>query len=822
MKQKICTALAVLALIAPASAAALKLSDAGTLEKPGLSVIVHQNLFHPVFRDEKNAGIQLVLHDVRLATDGEVRLMPTPEQWDVVPALIGREDTKANTVAVKSGYADQGLTYKIAVTPEGEGFKIVVSLDAPLPKALEGKAGFNLDFLPVSYFGKTYLMGSAPGLFPRHPRGPMAKDKSGDPEPLAAGDKTIVLSPEDAMTRVAITSDTAPLALYDARNRAQNGWFVVRALIPAGKTKDAIVWHVKPNVVKGWMRAPVVSFNQAGYTPARSKVAVIEMDPRFKAPATATVMKLDASGAMKAVYTAKIKSWGKWLRYKYARFDFSAVRDSGLYAIKFAGRTTNPFRIAPDAYAHIWQPTLDTYLPVQMDHMTTREAYRIWHGPAHLDDARQAPPNYKHFDGYDMGPNLDSPFKPGEHIGGLAVGGWFDAGDFDIQTPSQGFVIRDLATAHELFGLDWDETTIDQDAKYTEIRKPDGIPDALQQIRHGTLQLLAQYKVFGHTIIGIIDPTLRQYTHLGDGASQTDRLIFDPALPPNQAVGNFSAIPDDRWAFTTSVPGVNYTSIAALAAAGRTLQDLDPALAAESLAAAKALWANEQAHPTPQPQEGARQWFGGIQVIGEVNATVELVLASKGDAVYTARLKALLPAIKEHFIFVAGSAVRALPFMDGDYKAALRAAVVAAKPELDKEIAKTPFGVPVSHRTWAGSHEVVAFGAQMYLLHQAFPDLIGKEATLAALDYVLGRHPANNLSMVSTVGAASKLIGYGGNRADYSFIPGGVLPGVLLLKPDYPEMTPNWPFFWYENEYTVGNASAYILAASAAIAAAKE
>lgn len=77
-------------------------------------------------------------------------------------------------------------------------------------------------------------MDSAPGLFPRHPTGPMAKDGSGDPMPLASGGKSITLSPEDPLTRVTITSDAGGLALYDARNRAQNGWFVVRSLIAAG------------------------------------------------------------------------------------------------------------------------------------------------------------------------------------------------------------------------------------------------------------------------------------------------------------------------------------------------------------------------------------------------------------------------------------------------------------------------------------------------------------------------------------------------------------------------------------------------------------
>ena len=80
------------------------------------------------------------------------------------------------------------------------------------------------------------------------------------------------------------------------------------------------------------------------------------------------------------------------------------------------------------------------------------------------------------------------------------------------------------------------------------------------------------------------------------------------------------------------------------------------------------------------------------------------------------------------------------------------------------------------------------FGTEMYLLHKAFPESIGPEYTLHALDYVLGRHPVSNVSYVSAVGTQSKLIAYGNNRADYTFIPGGMIPGVTIVQPDFPEL----------------------------------
>jgi hypothetical protein len=198
-----------------------------------------------------------------------------------------------------------------------------------------GKAGFNLEFLPTLYFGKSYLVDDDPGIFPRHSDGPMEKAADGtvEAQPLATGQR-IVLSPEDPSTRVTITSDSGPILLFDGRNKAQNGWFVVRTLIPAGKTGDVVVWHVRPNVIQGWTRPPVVGYNQVGYTPEREKVAVVELDPLFDAPKTARVLRLTPEGEYREVFSGAIKPWGKWMRYQYAHFDFSAVRKAGIYAIE--------------------------------------------------------------------------------------------------------------------------------------------------------------------------------------------------------------------------------------------------------------------------------------------------------------------------------------------------------------------------------------------------------------------------------------------------------------------------------------------------------
>ena len=71
--------------------------------------------------------------------------------------------------------------------------------------------------------------------------------------------------------------------LFDGRMLAQNGWFVVRSLLPAGKTGKVLTWTVTPNTIKDWVREPNIGFSQVGYIPSQQKVAVIELDKKDKA-----------------------------------------------------------------------------------------------------------------------------------------------------------------------------------------------------------------------------------------------------------------------------------------------------------------------------------------------------------------------------------------------------------------------------------------------------------------------------------------------------------------------------------------------------------
>lgn len=63
---------------------------------------------------------------------------------------------------------------------------------------------------------------------------------------------------------------------------------------------------------------------------------------------------------------------------------------------------------------------------------------------------------------------------------------------------------------------------------------------------------------------------------------------------------------------------------------------------------------------------------------------------------------------------------------------------------------------------------------------------------------------------VMGVGVRPKDVAYGNNRSDFTFIAGGVVPGMLLLQPDYIENKDDWPFFWGQNECTIGQNAMYL------------
>lgn len=811
----------------------LKLNELEYFETRGANVFVFNSEYNGMFFDEKTAGIEIIQHGVRTATGGAVRLQHTPEQWDLVPKMLERKVDKVNqSVEVTLRYEEFKFNSVVKVIALSDGVEISVSLDQPLPEKLEGAAGFNLEFLPSAYFEKMYMVDGRAFVFPLYPAGTTTVESDSTkiqqfgghntfddrgrkefivPKPLASG-KVLVLSPEHAERQVSIQSDEQAIMLFDGRNLAQNGWYIVRSLLPAKRTGTVLKWKIKINTLPEWKRAPMIGFSQVGYHPAQEKVAVVELDKHDSPLATASVYQVMPDGKQVKKLTTKVQSWGKYLRYQYVKIDFTAVKDPGVYIIEYGKEKSNTFIIDTHVYNDTWSHTMDVWFPVQMDHMTVNEGYRVWHGRPYMDDAIQAPVNHEHFDGYSMSATTDTRFKPYERIPGLDVGGWFDAGDFDIQTASHCSAILSFVNTWENFHLERDQTYIDQATRYVDIHRPDGKPDILQQIEHGVLNIVAQIKNIGHPVRGIIVPNLHQYHHLGDAATETDNLPYNPALKPFETDGKSSGTPDDRWVFTNRIPWLDYYTVATLAASNRALKQYNQKLADESLQLAIKLWDETNTLPKTDTLRGPSFFRRNA----EIGAALQLYISTK-DARYKEKFDALIwPALEGSLQFSISAALQAYPHMDRSYQKKLKDYVVKYKTMMDNLSADNPYGVPMTARGWGGNSTIINWAITNYYAHQAFPDIVNAEYVFKGLHYIFGCHPYSNLSFVSAVGTRSKRVTYGNNRADFTYIAGGVVPGLLILKPDFPENKEDWPFLWGENEVVIDICASYIFLSRAA------
>ena len=796
-----------------AQAQDLQLNDLEYFERQGVNVLVFSNSFNGGFNDEKNSGIEVVHHGVRTVQGGAIRLNNTPEQWDLVPTMTNRKVDKATgTIEVALRYNDYDFDSRIVVTTKGKAVEIAVWLDKPVPEKLAGEAGLNIEFLPSQYWLKTYTMDGRLGRLPRYatsqtvtrpnsekPRqfkgfktyDDRGTDRFVDPLPIDSG-RRLSMATDDPSRLVTITSDSE-LRLFDGRMLAQNGWFVVRSVLPAYKTGKVVTWTLEPHAIPGWIREPNIGFSQVGYIPEQPKVAVIELDKNDTPQSSAKLMRIREDGTATEAYTGALTNWGPYYKYNYVKFDFSSVRQPGVYFIQYGTTRTNDFLIDEHVYDRITDATTDVWVPIHMNHMYVTEGYRTWHGEPFKEGYLQAPES-DHFDLHRQGKETETKYKPLELIPGLNVGGFFDAGDFDIETGSNINVVQNFIRTWELFHPQRDETFVSQEQRYVELHRPDGVPDILQFIEHGTLNLVAQAEQIGHMASTLSNSILDNYHHLGDAASITDGLHYDPSLKPYEvsADGKSSGTPDDMWAFTTRNPSLDMQAAGVFTSAARVLRGYNDDLAARAEKQADRL--------RKETQELMKQRRGRRDRQAEADNDW---LTGTGDGNYrnvARNLQTMLDSI---------------PMKDAAYKQKLRPMVQQYAEYIRSFDRQNPYGVPIGLGNWAGVNAVLNFGITVNYAHIYFPDIIGKDEVYRVANWLYGCHPYHNYSFVAVVGAARpKQVFYGNNRADFSFIPGNVAPGLLFRKPDHFENYDDWPFLWGQNEGTIAGNTQYIIFSS--------
>ena len=805
-----------------------QLNSAGYFNNQGVDVMA----FNDFYPEGHQGGVSVLMNGHRIATNGDIRMEATPGQWQPVPKQLSRK-IEGNSIVTAlcfpdsarhlTGfnpmvYPDYVFNYTVKTEAQGNSIVVTVDIDKPVPTELQGKVGFNLEFFPGWLFGKPWIMDGQSGIYPQQPNSPLAftkqnmgfngnfhdgKQPLADPkqlngkgyspliaddiicEPYAVG-KKFTSRPDDPYSKLTIESFTGDLKLYDGRMNHNNGWFVLRSEIAPGATKGAVKWIITPNVVPGWLYAPVIQTSQVGYHPNQPKEAIIETDSRDQARAEALIIKVDADGE-RIAKTVSPSEWGKFLRYNYLKVDFSDITEPGLYQVKYGTSTSSVFRIGKDVYDRgVWQPVIEYFLPVQMCHMRVNEKYRVWHDACHMDDAQMAPVG-NHIDGYDQRPGLTK-YKERTVVPGVNTGGWHDAGDFDLRVESQAGEAYILTMAYEAFRPEIDVTSIDQVKHVTEIHQPDGKNDILQQIENGALTVVNSYISLGRLYRGIICNSLRQYAMLGDAAAMTDGVL-----------GN----DDDRWIFTEDNPGRALTTAAELAAVSRVLKGFNDTLSVHCLNIATAIYNQTAANERLMSNklQGAVELYLTTKqqtYLDYILDNQEVIMQQIGrTGWYTARVAKIIETLNDK--------------RTKKFTAAFKTALATQKENLDKQAAETPYGVPYRPSIWGAGWDIQRFGYEYYFLASAYPDIFPKNTIYNALNFILGCHPGSNqASFASGVGATSATVAYGLNRADWSYIPGGVVSGTALIRPDFPELL-TFPFLWQQVEYVLGGGSSHYM-----------
>lgn len=783
----------------------LKLNDREYFERQGVNVLVFSNNFNGGFNDEKNSGIEIIHHGVRTVQGGAVRLSNTPEQWDLVPKTVSRKvDREKNSIEVSMRYDEYDFDSRVVVTARDKAVEISVWLDKPVPEKLAGEAGFNIEFIPSQYWLKTYSVDGRLGRLPRYatsqtvtrpnsekPRqfkGFKTYDDRGtnrfvDPLPIETGHQ-LTLATDQPERMISISSDSE-LKLYDGRMLAQNGWFVLRSILPKDKTGKVLSWTVEPYAIPGWIREPNIGFSQVGYIPDQPKVAVIELDKNDTPQATASLMRIKPDGTSEQAFSGAINSWGPYYKYNYVKFDFSSVRQPGIYYIQYGKTRSNDFLIDEHVYDKITDATTDVWVPIHMNHMYVNEGYRTWHGEPFKEGYLQAPPS-DHFDLHSQGESTDTKYKPLELIPGLNIGGFFDAGDFDIETGSNINVVQNFIRTWEMFHPQRDETFVSQQQRYVDLHRPDGVPDILQFIEHGILNLVSQAEQIGHMASTLSNSVLDNYHHLGDAASITDGLHYDPSLRPYEvsADSKRSGTPDDMWAFTTRNPRLDLQAAGVFTSAARVLKGYNDDLAKRAQTQADRLrkeatelLAKRNIRRNAQAEADDAWLYGDTNMVRNVQTALDSV-----------------------------------PMKDKSYLKRIRPLIVKFAEYVKSFDAQNPYGVPIGLGNWAGVNMVLNFGIAVNYAHIYFPDIVSKDEIYRVSNWLYGCHPYHNYSFVAVVGAARpKQVFYGNNRADFSFIPGNVAPGLLFRQPDHFENYDDWPFLWGQNEGTIAGNTQYVI-----------
>jgi endoglucanase len=677
-------------------------------------------------------------------------------------------DRGTGQVRWKGKVRGQDITFEQTASIDGHRIRLRLERTGPWPDGTWG--GIQIRLPQTEYRGVTFRADGAPHVFQneydashRYPS-PIHKLECDPGEPRL----NIVFESEDG------------IAIEDHR-KFQSPAYVVQLNVPKGERRTTDLFLTLPTLPKKELAR--LRFSQIGYPSGAEKVAILEWPKHEPRPDDAvrlekkpgTVVQHGTFGPTEAV---------DWFQNATASFDFTSVREPGDYRVAWSGGSTAWFPIDKSVFVdRLWQPTLDTFIPFLMCHASVDLGRDVTgHGACHMDDAARAPANFTGPDGYVSYEATGTPYEAGAHVP-LSLGGWHDAGDFDLNVPAQSFVTWMLALTWEEFHPMRDVATLDVGAHAFTAAKPDGTPDLVQQIEWGALWLLSVEQPDGRVYPGVCEKQAQRsgkpLETITDGKSGND---------------------DDRLLYVDYHADVQLNFAIGMAAASRALAKLRPELSRQSLDAAKKAFAYFQTHD--------EVYRGGPYTASEVKgkerdasviaAATELYMTTS-DTSYLTAIEKLAPSLAElkldwpfpretgtgGFRYVPPFLARLVPRLTGGplKEAATTTCRRAAKLQADWMKVR-PWPLNIWHDgPWGNSPTALARTFDTYFLSRVAPDVLPKESPLRNMLWIFGLHPTSDTVFVTGLGYPEPkylynihlhaLRGY-----EPATIPGAVIPGM--------------------------------------------
>ncbi len=774
----------------------------GVLTNGMYSVLV----YHNDYSAGKQSGIEIIKCNQRLASNGTLVVQLTNGETVKLYEVVNKQNINDSTVKLDLSLPEYQMGFSLQLQAQGDVIHIRVDGHRENDLTLIRDIYFEIELYQGYYSGKSGMTGSGACILPHdYLGGTFLEDGRVRTSYLLEG-STLSLAPEDPFFHLQLRAGTG-LALYDGRYDHDINWFKIRTT--DSKPGQPVVLEIHTSPGSDGMEQPRLLYPEVGFHPVQPKDILIESDHAVGEIHMGKLLRLLPDGREVEVISGRPVYWGKYYHYHYLTFNFDSITEQGLYRFLYADSISSGyFPVSEEVYDHVWQSTLTYFMPVQMCHMRVTDRYHIWHGACHLDDGLQIPANTVHFDGYRQGPDTETDFPPETTIPGMNVGGWHDAGDDDIHVLSNAINIYSLSLAVEEFGLDLDETTIDFIDRDVRIHTPDGKNDALQQIVHGLQWLLAHYRNSGHSFAGVISSSWEQYRYSGDWAAYSDNLFYDAELPEDSVTVRHSGRHDDRYVFTHTNPGREYFIAAVLASCYRILSDFDPALSRECLEIATGII--REGGRTGAHSMNTGSWIGNWTA-----ALTELYLSTR-DERYLAILESFSDEVFQAFNETAWTISRVInDIQNGPFTAKYREGLEAYSMSLCDSLARSPFGTVDQDQIWGIGWEIQWMLYKHYFLMKHDPELFPVQDMYNGIHYQLGRHPGNNISLVSGIGARRPIPAFGINRNHMHYIVGGVFSGPSKIKPDFIELKDDTPFIWQQSEYIISGAGPYIFMALA-------